>query len=1326
MSLFISFVTRDSAPLTQPSHNISLPGSIKGIPVTFLVDTGANISAIRAEIWRQIPHSAQQSPAPTHITSISAVNGQSIPVLGQVELPFSINNKTYPFKVLIIETIAYDVILGRDFLECYKARIDLNDHVLELHCDVPTQESFAFSHMPIHREPHICSIHAKSSFIIPPHSEVLVPGELGEQCQPGETGLVHPRDELPHRYNIMGAAQIVHTWEGNSVLVRLLNPTDQPIKIFRRTRLGKYTPVDPTIATYDLLQSDLEAESTRDIPTALDKEPRTPLNVNTENLNTNQKTSLDALLTEYDDIFAYTPEQLGRSSIVQHRIDTGDHPPIRLRSYRTSPTNREEIDKQINEMLENGVISPSVSPWAAPVVLVKKSDGSMRFCIDYRKINTITRKDSHPLPRITEALDALGGAKWFSTLDLRSGYWQIEMSKDSKEKTAFITHNGLYEFNVLPFGLCNSPATFQRLMTHALRGLEWDICLVYIDDLIIFSRTFDDHLINLKKVFHRLREANVRLKPSKCYFVQSKVEYLGHVVSAEGLSPNPNKIKAVQEFPVPTNITGVKAFLGLCNYYRRFVKGFAQIASPLNKLTSKHIKFEWTDQCQEAFEILKKALVSAPILAYPDFTQPFHLFVDASQTGIGLTLGQVIDGKESVVAYAGRDFNTAERNYSATEREALAVIDGIKRFQSYLYGRKFYVHTDHSALKWLMSVQDPTGRIARWSLLIQQFDFEIIHRAGVSNGNADGLSRRPYGTCSLNALSSAGLQVDQISSFQRKDQGIGEIIDYLENNVLPSDNTHAKRVLLSEDIYYLDDNHILYHLDKQGRKGYKDNHAQLVLPPPLRYEVLVHAHDDLMGGHLGTFKTYEKLRDRFYWRGMYKDVEHWVRSCVDCATRKRPRNNLRAPLLPIPVDGAFDRLAVDCLGPLPVTWSGKRYIVVFTEYMTKWPEIFAVKNIDAVTIAQLLVNDIIPRHGAPRTLLSDRGQNFLSLLVAEVCKIYSIKKLNTTAYHPQTDGLVERMNSTLCQILSMFVSKNQKDWDVFIPAALFAFRTSPSESTGETPFYLLHGREARLPMEISLLPPGDPSSSIAEHRRRIVMNIEIAQQIARDNIARTQQKMKEYYDRKAKEPDFIEGSKVWVFIPKTYKGLSRKLLHNFHGPYRVVERLSPVHFRLRTCSNKPVSSIVHANRMKHYIDPTDRPIEPPTNILEELYLSEHDIPFDSFAPTTNNTTDTPTGVATDTQPADLTNPDPDTTDTPTVEVNTPPTDQSTNDAISRVLIDNTTVFSAEKLLKSRKHNGQTQYLVKWEGYPVSEATWEPISNILDHRLIANFHANNST
>ena len=594
---FIALVTQDTLPLSRDTNNISVNGTVCDTELTFLVDTGANVTAIKADVWRQIPPSTKHPPSPTTISYMKSVSGESIPVLGQAEVPFYINSRSYPFKALLIEAMAYDAILGRDFLEFYKAKIDLERHTLTLEGDSSPLVEFDLDTNTDHSEPRVFAVHAQSSFIIPPSSEIIVPGGLDFSCAAASTAFLQPRPELPERYQIIGAAQLVKVSNNNSIPVRLLNPTSQPVHIYRRTKLAEISIVNPEIATYELVRSDVEAEANRDIATAVDVEPRVPLDVGNTGLTQEKRTRLQALLTQYDDIFAYTPDQLGRCSVVKHRIDTGHHPPVRLRSYRTSPANKEEIDRQIQEMLQNDIISPSVSPWSSSVVLVKKSDGTMRFCIDYRKLNQITRKDSHPLPRIPEALDSLGRAHYFSTLDLRSGYWQIEMADDSKEKTAFITHNGLYEFNALPFGLCNSPATFQRVMTHVLRGLEWDICLVYIDDLIIFSRTFDDHLLHLEQVFKRLREANLRLKPSKCHFVKSEVEYLGHVVSADGLKPNPAKIRAVQEFPVPTNVTGVKAFLGLCNYYRRFIKGFAQIASPLNKLTSKNIKFDWAPEC---------------------------------------------------------------------------------------------------------------------------------------------------------------------------------------------------------------------------------------------------------------------------------------------------------------------------------------------------------------------------------------------------------------------------------------------------------------------------------------------------------------------------------------------------------------------------------------------------------------------------------------------------------------------------------------------------------------------------------------------------------
>lgn len=583
---FIPLLVRDTIPITADVTNVSIPGNIYGHDMSFLIDTGASVSAIKTTVKDQISQLASLTPTATSISSIKSVSGDVIAVQGLINLPFTIGHNSYPFTALVIDKMAYDAILGRDFLDYYKAKIDLENHILTLGTDsLPFSSDYDSSADSTTNIP-TCFVQAQSSFIIPPSTEIIAPAVLEHPAAKGTTGIIEPRQEFMERYQLAGAAELVNVWDNNSVPIRLLNPTNQPIQIYRKTRLGQISFVDNEIATFNLHKSDLQAEASREVPTAVDCDPPAPFDIHTDGLTQDQQNQIQALLTKYKDVFAYTADQLGRCSIVKHTIDTGDNAPIRLRPYRTTPANKEEIDKQINEMLKNDVISPSTSPWASPVVLVKKSDGNMRFCIDYRKLNQITEKDSHPLPRITEALDALGGARHFSTLDLRSGYWQVEMDADSKEKTAFITHNGLFEFNVLPFGLCNSAGTFQRLMTHVLRGLEWDICLVYIDDLIIFSRTFDEHLLHLEQVLKRLREANVRLKPNKCHFVKPEVEYSGHIVSAEGLRPNPSKIRAVTEFPVPTNTTGVKAFLGICNYYRRFIKGFATIASPLNKLTS--------------------------------------------------------------------------------------------------------------------------------------------------------------------------------------------------------------------------------------------------------------------------------------------------------------------------------------------------------------------------------------------------------------------------------------------------------------------------------------------------------------------------------------------------------------------------------------------------------------------------------------------------------------------------------------------------------------------------------------------------------------------
>ena len=720
---------------------------------------------------------------------------------------------------------------------------------------------------------------------------------------------------------------------------RLLNPSNTPIVSHKGSVIGKFeqlrSPTDiVTLTPNDRLCTNDASQQQERQAQALLAPLRMPADdfhlqfksLPNPSLTAAENTQLIELLKNSSDIFALSSLDLGHMQLVQHKIDTGDARPIKQRPYRVSNSQKAEIDRHIFNMLDQNIIQVSASPWSSPVVLVKKKDGTTRFCVDYRKLNAVTRKDSYPLPRIDDALDSLFGSSFFSTLDLQSGYHQVAMHPNSKDKTAFISHSGLYEFNVLTFGLTNTPPNFQRLMNKVLHGLDWKICLIYIDDIIIFSSTVQEHLHRLAVVFSRLHEANLKLKPSKCTFASHTVDFLGFVVSSDGISPNPDKIEAIRSFPLPTSVKELHSFLGLSNYYRHFVKGFSQIASPLNRLTCKDVVFSWSPECQFAFQTLKDRLCSPPILIYPDFAHPFHLFTDTSQTAVGYVLGQFLDGKEHVIAYGGRELSHAETHYSTTEREALAVVDSIKRYQPYLFGKKFYVHTDHGSLSWLMSVKDPTGRLARWALRLQQYDSDIIHRPGITNGNADALSRRCYSsTVSSPTLASIDFPVavlgdacpppSTLYDLQRKDLDLAVIIAYLESSELPTSDSKASALLLSIDSFYLDANGILCHLWSTGKRRVKSLCTQVVIPSSLCHELLVALHDDPTSGHLGPDKTYEKVRLQYYWPGMYKDVEHWCHSCVDCAMKRTPRNRSKAPF--------------------PVSDNCNWYIAVFSDYYTR-------------------------------------------------------------------------------------------------------------------------------------------------------------------------------------------------------------------------------------------------------------------------------------------------------------------------------------------------------------------------------------------------------
>uniref|UniRef100_A0A5S6QWV2 RNA-directed DNA polymerase n=1 Tax=Trichuris muris TaxID=70415 RepID=A0A5S6QWV2_TRIMR len=783
---------------------------------------------------------------------------------------------------------------------------------------------------------------------------------------------------------------------------------------------------------------------------------------------------LKKLFWKYKGVLPTTDDDLGRTSVVRHRIRTGNAKPIKMGPRRMPHRDRPIIQDLVDRMLQQGVIERASSPWSFPVVLAKKKNGSFRFCVDYRKLNDRTEKDVQPLPRIDDALDILSGSRWFSTLDLASGYWQVEVEPEDRPKTAFSTPTGSYQFRVMPFGLCNAPATFQRLMEQVLEGLQWKTCLVYLDDIIIFGRTTTEQMERLEEVLNRLQAAGLKVKPSKCKLMTQEVVFLGHVVSGKGISTDPLKCATVENWEPPRCTNELRQFIGLASYYRKFVKNFASIAAPLHRLLQKDKRWSWDDDCERAFQEMKRRLLTAPILKFPDFNKTFVLDVDASNDGLGAVLSQVHDDGEHPIAYASRALTKPERRYCATRRELLALVWASKHFRPYLYGTRFKVRTDHNCLIWLNNFREPEGQIARWLERLAEFDMEICHRPGKLHDNADALSRQTCGQCGKAVIPVAYAQAeptqqqDQMNTAQNQDGDIKTLKEWIAQDCWPSSCpegvSRELRIFWGQRNALILDNGTLFRLweTPNSQRPLK----LLVVPSHMRREILEELHDAPAGGHLGERRTLEKARCRFYWPGMAKDIKLWCRTCDACACRKGPSRRSRQPLQSIQTGYPFQRVGIDFLGPLPKTTTGKRYVLVVVDYFTKWTEAYATENMEAKTVAKVLVDNFITRFGPPESVHSDQGRSFEATLLAETFQLLGIKKTHTTSYHPQSNGLVERFNRTLLDTLALLSKRSPETWDEMLPWTTFAYNTSSHDTTGTSPFLALFGREARLPVDL--------------------------------------------------------------------------------------------------------------------------------------------------------------------------------------------------------------------------------------------------------------------
>jgi hypothetical protein len=840
-----------------------------------------------------------------------------------------------------------------------------------------------------------------------------------------------------------------------------------------------------------------------------------------EQLTQKEKDQLLALLlSKFSDLFA-DGKTLSHTHEVQHRVPTGDSPPVHAQPRRVPPAQRSVIENEVQVMLKNGIIEPSASPWSSPVVLVKKKDGSVRFCVDYRKLNSVTKRDVYPLPRIDDAIDALAGAQYFSTLDLLSGYWQIEMDPNDKEKTAFCTPGGLYQFKRMPFGLANAPATFQRLMDKVLRAVKYRMALVYLDDIIIYSPDFKTHMQHLEEVLTTIQSAGLRLKAKKCTFAAQDVVYLGHRIAAGGISPDPEKIRAVRGLVPPSSLKELRSFLGLASYYRRFIKDFAKIAAPLyDSLSDK--SFAWTADHQRIFIRIKEAITSEPVLDHFHEERETRLQTDASGSGLGAVLVQMHEGKERVVAFASRRLSKAEEKCHSSETECLAVVWAIKKFHPYLYGRPFKVVTDSIALKYLRSKANLSPKLVRWALELQEYDFEILHRSGTANGNADALSRLTVATIDSEALLDEEVRAEQESYARSR-----SISEKLARGETVGD----------------------YHLT-QGLLFYR---GKLYIPPALREKAMKLCHEASMAGHPGIYKTERRLRERFYiGPKAVAQVAKFIKRCRVCQCRK-PASTKVGSLQPVsPPVRPFAKVGMDFMGPLNVPGQAALFVLVLVDYCTRFVQLFPARSISASVVRRSL-EVVQSAYGQVGSIITDNASCFRSRALKDFLTANRIEHFRSAVGHPQSNGLAERTIRTVTERLGSLVAEGKTSLRRALPKVAFSINTTTSESLQATPFELLHGFKAVLPGEPSRLPV-QPQVPVTELRAE-----------AHRQLEKAQERMKAKFDLKSSPAhSFEEGAAVLMRLKRPEKGLSEKLRPRFIGPATIVRRVAHQTYEVRT------------------------------------------------------------------------------------------------------------------------------------------------------------------
>ena len=1217
----------DVLEVNLPSHrNLTAKVStlLNGHTTDAVIDSAAMVTLVQENLFSKIFRPRNFGP----MCVLTGIGEE--PVHGQLVHDFPINIGTQTFlHTVCVAPIKDTCLLGLDFLTATGSKLDLAKNFLKIGGEkVPVQ---------IERSPvlKISKVNVTKRTVIPPNTVGYINVHLDEPMDCPFIFEPSPSDKVLLSH-VVGDSQTV------SMTVEVVNDSNSYVTFRKGKSVGHAEPADKLPAeapTFNVFKTDIEQQGSKGHDTLgaqLPQHLKDMYRDNISELSDEQRLKFKQLLLEFPDVFSKDDFDLGcLNSGVEHKINTHDEIPIAEKFRRTPLQFQKQEQEYIEKLLKQGVIEPSASEWAAAPVLVRKKSGELRYCIDYRALNSKTIKDTFNLPLIEDCLDSLYGKRLFCVLDLCSGYYQINLELGSRDKTSFNTRFGSFRWTRLPMGLCTAPATFQRAMSLVLRGMTWEQVIVYLDDIIVIGTDFSDTLAALRNVFIRFRQYNLKFKARKCRFFRREVEFLGKKVSGDGIAISPDKVEAVKEWPIPQNPKQLLSFLGFMNYHRSHIPSFAQVASDLYELA--HAKtFIWTDRHQVSFQTLKDLAISAPLLSHPSPDGMFVLDTDACGSQIAAELSQFQNGDLKPICYASHVLLKDHRNYCTTRKELLAIVKFCRQFRHYLLGRSFLIRTDHNSLTWLTRFRHVEGQLARWLEELSQYDFKIIHRRGIFHLNADGLSRipdtlqecdcyragtevsdLPCGGCSYcrrahrqwarfnddvddvvplavrdinvqeadqvpsnhHAVSNwvENMSAIQLREAQFKDPNIGTILAWLEHCHEPStrelqlSSPETRALWFSRDQLCIQEGVMYYDW------SYHEGRSRcFVVPNSLRRKVLYYCHDSKNSGHLGQSKTLDRLKEKFYWYGMTRDSDIYVKQCSVCNQNKKRNRTPRSPLGTYHAGYPMERVHIDILGPFTPSRSGNVYVLVMVDQFTKWTELAALPVQNAELTAKAFLDHFIVTFGCPLEVHSDQGRNFQSNLFQTFCQLLQITKTRTTPYHPSGNGQAEVFNRVILQMIRSYLSSGGiRRWDENLPLICMALHSMKNKSTGFSANMMMLGRETTQPIDLILgLPrhiPQDPPNWVETLKR----NLSRVHQLARETIGKTQMRQKRDYDLRIVEHPYEAGDVVYLLDSSTKIGLSKKLRPPYTGPFLVTLARPPLY----VLEDRKRRSLIHHDRL---------------------------------------------------------------------------------------------------------------------------------------------------